>query len=169
MELVEYGPMTEEQRVELEGDEQDPFDGAGTPLQWQAKDRHLGLRDDQGRLVAQAGLVVADVEVAGQSFAVVGLGGVIVNAAYRGRGFARQVIEAALEKAETLGPEFVLLFCHQDRAGLYRRFGFAEVTSEVLVEQAEAQVVMPMRAMWRALRLNASWPDGPVMVYGLPF
>ena len=168
--MVEFGILTDELRDQLEGDEQDPWDAARVPpLEWRAKDRHVALRDDDGRLLASAGLLVAEVQAGARRFAVVGLGGVIVNAAHRGRGLSLPVIEAALARAATLGPEFVLLFCHDDRVDLYRRFGFDEVTDEVRVRHGDREVRMPMRTMWRALRPGASWPPGPVRLDGPPF
>jgi hypothetical protein len=68
-----------------------------------------------------------------------------------------------------LGPDFMILFCHANRRGLYSRLGFEEVERPVLVQQPEAYVEMPMRTMWRALARNASWPNGRLTVHGLPF
>ncbi len=170
MELVEFESLSDEQRAQLEGEEEDPWGGAGLPaLRWRPKEQHVGLRDDRGRLLASAGLLVADVEVARERFPVVGLGGVIVNAAHRGKGLSLRVVEAALAKAATLGPEFSLLFCHEDRMGLYRRFGFEEVTSDVLVEHDAGPIVMPMHTMWLALRGGARWPEGRVVLHSPPF
>ena len=169
MELIEFGHMTAARREELEGDEDDPFDAAGGTLCFQRKQRHVGLRDDRGRLVASAGMLVVEVDVAGETFPVVGLGGVIVNAAHRGRGLARTVVDAAITRAATLGPHFMLLFCHADRAGLYGRLGFDEVEPPVLVQQPAGYAGMPMRTMRRALAQDASWPDGRLTVHGLPF
>lgn len=170
MEPVEFGSLTAELSAELVGGEQDPWDSSGMPpLQWRDKEHHVGLRDDAGRLVASAGVLVVDVEVEGERFPVVGLGGVIVNRAYRGRGLSLPVIEAALQKAAVLGPDFALLFCHQDRMELYRRFGFEAVADEVLVDHAGGQIVMPMRTMSRALRPGAAWPAGRVVLHSLPF
>jgi predicted N-acetyltransferase YhbS len=156
-------------RADLEGDELDPFDVAGVTLQFRAKERHVALEDDRGRLVASTGMVITEVEVAGQRFPVVGIGGVIVNASHRGRGLARQVVEAALARAAELGPSFAMLFCLPDRAGLYRRLAFTEIVDEVRVRQPIGEAVMPMRTMWRALRAGARWPPGPVLLLGLPF
>ena len=169
VQLIEFGQLTAQRRRELEGDEPDPWDAGGLPLFFRPKERYVGIRDDQGRLIAAAGMVTADVEVAGKRFAVVGLGGVIVNAAYRGRGLAREVVGAALARARQSGPEFMLLFCHADRAGLYRKLGFAEVGATVTVEQSDGDVEMPMLTMWQALRPGLSWPSGRVAVRGLPF
>lgn len=169
MELVKLNRMTERQVAELEGGEDDPWDAGDSTLRWRPKARHFALRDDRGRLVAAAGIVDVEVELSGERFPVVGLGGVIVNIHHRGQGHARDVVTAAIRHAERLGPEFMLLFCHPDRAGLYRKFGFAEVESSVTVEQADGPVAMTMRTMWRALRPGARWPDGDVAVRGLPF
>jgi predicted N-acetyltransferase YhbS len=170
MESVEYGCLTPELRKQLEGDERDPWDaGRVPPMEWREKEEHVGLRDERGRLVANAGLLVVDVEVGGSRFPVVGLGGVIVNRRYRGRGLSLRVLEAALAKAAALGPDFMLLFCHDDRVELYRRLRFAVVDAEVLVWSGGGDVAMPMRTMWRALRSGATWPDGRVAVQSQPF
>jgi predicted N-acetyltransferase YhbS len=169
MEIVELGPLSDLERAQLEGDEQDPFDAGGVTLRYRPKDRHVALRDQDGVLVASAGLIVVDVDVAGERFEVVGLGGVIVNAGHRGRGLARCVVEAALQRPPAASPEFAMLFCHPDRMGLYMRLRFAEITAPVSVQQPEGLADMPQRTMWRALRSEATWPTGPVIVRSLPF
>ncbi|MGO9888713.1 MAG: GNAT family N-acetyltransferase [Solirubrobacteraceae bacterium] len=135
----------------------------------QRKQQHVALSDERGRLVASAGMVVVEVEVADERFEVVGLGGVIVNADHRGRGLARTVVNAAITKAAMLGPRFMLLFCHPDRAGLYDRLGFNQVEPPVHVQQPDGYAEMPMQTMWRALADGATWPSGHLTVRGLPF
>lgn len=170
MEIVEFGPLTPELRAELEGDELDPFDAAGDTLHYRGKDQHVALRDDLGRLIASTGMMVSvEIEVAGERFPVVGIGGVIVNARYRSRGFARTVVGAALDRARTFGPAFAILFCHEDRAGLYAKLGFDEVTAQVRVEQPDGYAEMKLLTMWRGLTAGAAWPEGPVTVHSLPF
>jgi GNAT superfamily N-acetyltransferase len=170
VELIEFGRLSDEARADVEGDEPDPFGAAGNTLTYRAKDRHVALRGDDGHLVASTGMLELDVEVSGERFAVVGIGGVIVNARHRGRGLAREVVEAALARARTLGPRLALLFCHEDRAGLYEGLGFAYVTAAVTVEQpGGGGAAIGQRSMWRALAPGATWPDGPVSVLSLPF
>ncbi len=169
MQLVELGDLSAAQRVQLEGDEDDPFDEAGETLQFRPKERHVALRDDSGQLVASAGMTVADVEVGGARFPVVGLGGVIVNAACRGRGLARQVVGAALDRARSMGPDFAVLFCHPDRVGLYERLGFALLQEAVLVKQPGGYETMTQQTMWQALRPGAIWPHGRPVIHTLPF
>jgi GNAT superfamily N-acetyltransferase len=169
MEVVEFGNLTAGHRRALEGDEPDPFDAAGIGLQFRPKERHVGLQDEAGHLVASTGMVVVDAEVDGERFPVVGLGGVIVSARYRGRGLARRVVEVALARARELGPGFAILFCHEDRVGLYRKLGFLEVLSDVRVEQPSGFATMTQRTMWIAIRGDAPWPPGEVTVHSLPF
>lgn len=168
MEIVDLGRLTAEERAELEGDECDPFDAARVTLRFRPKDRHVALRDG-GQLVASAGLTAAEVEVAGRRFAVVGLGGVIVNASHRGQGLALRVLEEALVRAAATGLPFVMLFCHADRAGLYERLGFATIASPVSVGQSDGFKPMTQRAMWKALQPGGLWPLGDVTVHDLPF
>lgn len=167
--LVEFAELTPERRAELEGDEEDPFDVEGVTLRFRAKAEHVALRAGDGSLVASTGIVIANVQVGDVRLQVVGLGGVIVRAELRGQGLARVIVEAAIAKGRNLGPPFALLFCRADRAGLYRRLGFREVVGEVLVGQPDGYQVMPMRTMWRALRPDAEWPSGLLIVHGLPF
>lgn len=169
MELIEIGPLSAAQRTELEGDEVDPFGSTGSELQWQPKDFHVVLRDSDRRLVAAAGWLIADVEVAGEVIPVVGIGGVIVSLPHRGLGLGRRVIGAALERVERLGPEFAMLFCQPDRVGLYQRRGFVLIEEPVVVEQAEGPVEVPLEVMWRPLREGCTFPKGQVRVLGPPF
>ena len=170
MEITRFGDLTDEDRAQLEGDEPDPFDAAGIDLTFRPKDRHMGVRDETGRLIASAGFVLAEVEVDGRErFGVLGIGGVIVAAAQRGRGLARVVVEAVLDEGARLGPEFALLFAHADRAGLYRKLGFAELQSPLEVLQPRGRAVVPQLAMWRRLTASRDWPAGPAVLQSLPF
>ncbi|MGZ6617953.1 MAG: GNAT family N-acetyltransferase, partial [Solirubrobacteraceae bacterium] len=157
MEIVRFGALTEDDRAQLEGDEPDPFDAAGITLAFRPKDAHIGIRDDAGRLVASAGFVLAEVEVvvvgrqrravqaasANVRFDVFGIGGVIVAAAHRGRGLARTVVAEALAEGARLGRDYALLFCHEDRSGLYRKLDFSVLDSPLTVRQPTGTAVLP--------------------------
>src|SRR5947199_5927360 len=86
-------------RADLIGDEEDPFEMTRVTMQFRPKERHVGLRDEAGRLVAATGTVMSEVTVGRRSFPVAGIGGVIVVAAQRGRGLGRRVVEEALARA----------------------------------------------------------------------
>jgi predicted N-acetyltransferase YhbS len=163
------GDHTTAERAELHDGEVNAFESIHLGLHWEDHEQRIVLVED-GRMIACAGLLVADVEVAGVTFPVVGVGGVIVTHTRGGEGLARRVMNGALARAAQLGPEFALLFCRPDRAGLYARLGFVTVDGPVEVGQLEgARRAMPIDTMWRALREAATWPMGPVRVPGLPF
>ena len=108
--------------------------------------------------------------MAGETFDVVGFGGVIVTRTRRGQGLARRVMEAAIARAAELGPERGLLFCRPDRAGLYAGLGFVKLDVPVEVGQLDGKrAAMPLDTMWRPLQPGATWPAGPVGLPGLPF
>jgi predicted GNAT family N-acyltransferase len=172
VELIELGRLGGEQYAELVGAEDDPWKAAEFGLVWLPKNQHVALRDDDGRLVAAAGLVLVDVQFGAQPpIPVVGLGGVIVTASHRGRGLGRRVIAEALRRAETKGPEIAMLFCRPEMAGLYHRHGFAEVPGPVFVEQPDQSVDISAvgTVMWRPLKAGARLPDGNVKINALPF
>src|SRR4051794_20537955 len=155
MELVELASMTPEGRAELAAGEAHPF--GINDLQWRESDRYLALRDD-GKLVAAAGLVVATVESAESAFDVVGVGGVIVARPRRGTGLMRRVMDAAMTRAEQLGPAFAMLFCSFANSRRYARFGFHEIAAPVTADQPGGAVTMGEVAMWRPLKPDAAWP-----------
>lgn len=172
VELIDLGRLSDEQYAELVGDEDDPWDAAEFGLQWRPKDHHVALRDDDGRLLAAAGLVVVEVQFGARPpIPVVGLGGVIVTASHRGRGFGQRVISEALRRAEAVGPEIAMLFCRAESVELYRRHGFAEAPAPVFVDQPDGIVEISGAGvvMWRPLGPGARLPDGIVKVNGLPF
>jgi GNAT superfamily N-acetyltransferase len=172
MELIEFGRLSDEQYAALVGDEDDPWNAAEFGLEWRAKDHHVAVCDDDGRLLAAAGLVLVEVQFGARPpILVVGVGGVIVTASHRGRGLGRRVISEALRHAEAMGPEIAMLFCRPEIAGLYRRHGFAEVPGPVFVDQPDGIVELSGAGvtMWRPLKVGARLPDGIVKVNGLPF
>jgi predicted GNAT family N-acyltransferase len=170
MDVVELDRLSDSQWAELQGDEVDPFDAARNSLQWGSKDRAVALRWPDGRLVASAGLVVVEVHVDGSAvIPVVGIGGVIVAAPFRGQGLGDRIVAEALRTAVTLGPGIAMLFCYRERAGLYARHGFVEIATPVFVHQPVGLVEMPMVAMWRALHEGEALPPGQVVLNSLPF
>jgi len=170
MELVEFGALTEHDWDEVLAGEHEPFGPVGARLQWRQKDRHIGLRESDGRLVAVGGVATVTVEFQnGSSSEVVGLGSVIVTRPSRGRGLVSELLYPLLAVASGMGPDRAMLFCRPELVRLYERFDFVEITAPVWVDQPQGRVRMPMSAMWRPLRDRVGWPPGRVDVRGLPF
>jgi GNAT superfamily N-acetyltransferase len=170
MEQVTLSKLTENDWTALIDGERQPWGADGEGLQWGEKDTYLALRRADGRLVAVAGAVVTTVGPQhGSDFQVVGLGSLFITRAQRGAGLMARLVEPLLGIARELGPDRAMLFCNPGLVGLYRRLGFNEITAPVWVAQPHAEVQMPLRAMWLALRAGAEWPAGAVHVRGLPF
>jgi predicted N-acetyltransferase YhbS len=170
MRLVELDRLAERDWEELVAGEHEPFGDIGEQLVWRDKTRNVGVRDDNGRLLAAGGLVLAEVRVGRQSpFEVVGIGGVIVTRTARGRGIARLLVQRLLELAGDTGVQRAVLFCLPGLTSLYSKFGFALIESEVWADQPTGRIEMPLSAMWRAFSSDASWPTGRVELMGEPF
>jgi predicted N-acetyltransferase YhbS len=168
--VIEFADLSAERRAQLWGSDPDPFEMAHDTMQWQVKHRHVGLEDAQGRLVACTGLAPTRIRAADRrEHAAIGLGGVIVAQAHRGRGLARRIVGQALELAASLGPDLVMLFCLPSRVGLYERLGFSEVAPPVLVAQPGGPRPVSLIVMWRTLAPEARLPPTPVQVLTLPF
>lgn len=170
MELVELDAVTEPYWTELIAGERGPFGPVGETLEWREKERNVGLREPDGRLVAAAGAVLVNVDVTPEaSFQVVGLGGLIVTREARGRGHMRALVDALLAIAHAMGPDRAMLFCRPELVAVYQRMGCEEVSDAVWVDQPDGRIEMPMSTMWRPLRDGVRWPSGRVDVRGLPF
>lgn len=170
MRLVELDRLSEPYWEELIAGEPEPFGGVGEELAWRDKTRNIGVRQDDGRLVAAAGMVLAEVMVGREPpFQVVGLGGLIVTRTARGRGLARLLCERLLEVAGELGVKRAMLFCSPKLMLLYGKLGFIPIDTPVWAEQPGGQIEMPLPAMWSALGSDARWPLGNVTLLGEPF
>ena len=155
---------------EVQAGEHQPWGGLGEELRWADKQRHIGIHDEDGRLLALAGLTVVQVQAGAEpAFPVVGLGGVIVTRSRRGEGLTRPLLEETMRLAGEVGPERAMLFCDTGLRGLYGRHGFAEIAAAVIADQPDGPVQMPLLAMWAPLAVGVGWPPGDVRVLGLPF
>ncbi len=170
MRLVELDRLSESFWEELVAGEHEPFGSVGEKLVWREKTRNVGVRDDAGRLVAAAGVVLAEVKVGQESsFEVAGLGGLIVTRSARGRGLARLLCGRLLEIAGELEAQRAMLFCLPKLMPLYGKFGFVEIDEPVWADQPGGRIEMPLPAMWSALSSDVGWPPGLVELSGEPF
>ena len=86
----------------------------------------LLLMDDE-RLVGNTYLYKRATEYYGQEYFIGGLGGLAVMPEYRGRGYARQLIEKTLELAYEIGVDVACLFTEREDSvhELYEKMGFS--------------------------------------------
>jgi predicted GNAT family acetyltransferase len=90
-----------------------------------------------GRVVAHAGVLRMPAIVDGRDVTVAGIHAVVVAPSHRGRGLAREVIEAALRTADAHAETTVLF---TSIPGLYERFGFRVVPEfDVVIDRPGAR------------------------------
>ena len=124
----------------------------------------------EGTLIACAGWVPTQAEVAGRTIEGVGLGGVIVHRHYRGSGVGGPLVAGAMARMGALGPPLGLLFCLPQRVRFYESLGWQVVDHAVTVDQRSGPPVpMPLVTCWTPLGPAASAPDGDLRIRGLPF
>ncbi|HEU4973992.1 MAG TPA: GNAT family N-acetyltransferase [Baekduia sp.] len=168
MHAAEMPELSMRDWVRLTGREPAPFGPASDGIVWRPKDRHVGVWDGD-ELIAAAGVVVAEVEVAGAAFDVVGVGGLVVRPEYRGRHLMPLVADPVGRMAEAAGPDRAMIFCDERLVRVYEGRGYTRIADPVWVDQPEGRIEMPIPAMWRPLRPGATWPRGTVQVRGEPF
>jgi predicted GNAT family N-acyltransferase len=170
MRMVELDRLSEPYWEELVAGEHEPFGGIGESLVWREKTRNIGVRTDDGRLLAAGGAVLAEVKIEQEPpFQVVGLGGLIVTHSARGRGLAHLLFERLLELASEFEAQRAMLFCRPQLMPLYGKFGFLPIDAPVWADQPGGRIEMPLPAMWKALDSDAIWPSGRVELLGEPF
>src|ERR1700722_7878257 len=112
MRMVELDGLPKSCWDELIAGEHEPFGSIGANLYWREKTRNVALREDDGRLIAAAGTVLAEATIGQRPpFQVAGLGGLIVTRNARGRGLARLLFQRLLELASELQVQRAMLFC----------------------------------------------------------
>ncbi len=63
MQAHELNDFLPSEMADVQDGELEPWGGLGESLEWADKERHIGIRDDDGRLLALAGLLTASVAV----------------------------------------------------------------------------------------------------------
>lgn len=169
VQMVQLDTITDRDWHEVIAGEPQPWGGLGEELEWRERTHNFGLREDSGRLVALAGLLLTTVRVGEAELPVAGIGGVMVTRDARGQGLARRLIEHLIELAGELGAERAMLFCLPENVALYSKFGFEVIQGHVLARQPGGSVEVPMPAMWKPLTTAADWPAGRVELLDEPF
>ncbi len=170
MRLVELDRPSEPYWEELVAGEPEPFGAIGESLIWRDKTRNIGVREDDGRLVAAAGVVLAEVKTEQEPpFEVADLGGLMVTRSARGRGLARMLCQRLIVLAGELEVRRAMLFCLPKLMPFYREFGFVRIDAPVWADQPGGRIEMPLQGMWKALESETDWPSGRVELQGEPF
>jgi len=108
-------------------------------------------------------------EVAGEPVLLGGLGGLLTQPAYRGKGLATAAIgEAVRFMASELQVEFGLLVCEERLEPFYIRLGWETARSPLFFDQPDGRVQWPGSVMILPLG-GRLWPEGAIDLCGLPW
>lgn len=165
IDLANYGPAL---RAEIADGDPDPAGVAHLGLVWRDKTGHVGVRH-RGRLVAHAGWLPIHLRLGERRVAAAGLGGVLVHPWLRGQGVGALVVRAVMDRMREAGLPVGVLFCREQLVPYYARLGWQCVDGEVVVDQPDGPVAMPLRTCWSALHPHPPAVHAPLTVGGLPF
>lgn len=122
-----------------------------------------------GEPVSHVGVLRHDVLVGGVPVPVAGLGGVITEPGFQGRGFAQILLREALAfMTDEMDADFGFLFCLPRLVPFYERLGWQTISGPVLVQQPGGDVESPVESMVLPLR-DRPWPPGRVETQSLPW
>jgi GNAT superfamily N-acetyltransferase len=160
--------ITDEEKERLFNWGENIFGVTSYTLSWRGKDVHFFM-DVDGEPVSHASILRHEVSVGGRPLMVAGLGGVVTRPEAQRRGYARRLIEQAVEFfAQEWKVEAGLLFCLPGMVPYYESLGWQTIKGSVLIEQPSGQVESPMPVM--VLPCNGQlWPDGEVELRSLPW
>jgi len=129
------GTMTEKQQKDVDivdgicfaGDHNEPEEEFDiNTYEWSAPNVGLFLLFDSERTVGRVTVHKVPTEYNGQEYYLGGFGGLAVLPEYQGKGYARKLAEAALEKAREIGVD-VACMCVDMKSGItdfYQKLGF---------------------------------------------
>ncbi len=99
------------------------------PKMWVREDkymrRHIGVFED-GKLVSVIGIYPLPVNILGEKFLFATTGNLATLPEYEGRGYFRQLFDAAMEELDTLGADVARLGGARQR---YERYGYSQCSS----------------------------------------
>jgi hypothetical protein len=160
--------LTDEERLRLFGWGENIFGVDDHLYTWRPKNLHVILEVD-GQAMSHVGLLEHNVNVAGQSVRVGGVGGVATNGEMHGRGYAQKTMRYAERvMCEEMKVEFGLLFCLDRLKPFYERQNWQLVQEPVEFEQPSGKMISPLNVMVLPCR-GRTWPAGAVDLCSLPW
>jgi len=134
--FIPKNEITKEQQEMLRAVEEDCFGISPIIIQMETEEKghlfgavELGVLVllDEGKIVGNAYLYKRLTDYAGQKYYIGGVGGLAVMPGYRGRGYAKQLVEKTLAMAYDIGVDVACLFTEREETvhKLYEKLGFS--------------------------------------------
>lgn len=95
----------------------------GQPNRLLANSIRLVLLDDS-KVISHAAVIRKTIQHQGQSYKLIGLGGVLTHTDHQKRGFGTQIVRNATEYIRSQKADMAVLFCDEKNMILYRRSGW---------------------------------------------
>ena len=168
MEVTEPPTFSAAEATLLSDGEADPYGTDDLAISWAHKDHHVVL-SESGRLVAHAGFLLIEVEADGVRLPGVGLGSVMVQPSRREQGIGSRLVQETIARMGAIGRPFALLFCRDIRLPFYEQMGWRRVAPEVIVDQEQAPMIMPLLTCWFSFNQECHPPRDQLRVLGPPF
>lgn len=146
----------------------DIFESEPLQLFWRPKDTHLVAYVDETP-VSKCGLLKQVIQVGDSQLTIGGVGGVVTVPAQQKRGYARAVLQEALDRLQNQWQcDAALLFCRQPLVGFYQQLGWQLISEPVTIAQPQGKMPAPVPALYKLL-LASHWPQGPVTLNSMPW
>lgn len=141
-----------------------------SPVTWAAATWSIRVRDDDGRLVAQVGMLTREADVDGAQTLVGGIGGVKTHPEARARGHASAAMRtAATFLTDECGVAFLLLVCLPPTVAYYERLGWRRFRGTLLVEQPGGTIPLTANLPMTLPGRNNAPLDGTINLCGYPW
>ena len=167
MRIKRTSNLDDAEKQQLTGWGDDIFQSESLNLIWRPKEEHLILYQDSVP-VSKCGLLKQTVLVADQSFSVGGIGGVVTQPDFQGKGHARTLLTEALAILANDHHHAALLFCRAAMIPYYEPLGWQQIHDSVTILQADGPITFPAITMVHCLN-NKPWPQGTVSIDSPPW
>lgn len=142
---------------------------AGRAIEWAPWEWSAVCWDENGHALAHAGALFRDGLADGKSVRIGGIGGVMTHPLERRRGFAKLVVDRALELLAEQQADFALLVCLPDVIPVYERLGWKMHPGDLLVRQHGQRVKFTFNVTMTYAISNSAPPRGTIDLLGPPW
>jgi aminoglycoside 2'-N-acetyltransferase I len=166
-EIRQTASLSDAERKRLFDWGEDIFGANDLALRWRGKDVHFLLEID-GQVVSHVGILKHQVTVAGQPLTVGGVGGVVTIPEAQHSGYARELLQQAVNLMKEWQVDAGLLFCLKLRVPFYAAQGWQLIAPPVMIQHLDGEVPAPLEVMILPLG-RSTWPEGEVRLNSFPW
>lgn len=110
---------------------------------------------DGEKLISHAAVIEKTIHHRGQSYKLIGLGGVLTHPQYQRRGYGTQIVKRATEYIRSQKADVAVLFCDKKNINLYRRSGWEVFSNPRITVGKNKKNAHPQEEMTMILYLSS--------------